>query len=307
MPSFTSRLSLSKSVRKAYLTVQIRERHKGYLFILPAFLLLLLILGFPGVAAILQSLNIMWVIEPSFTMKGYTRLLHDAEFITSAINTVIFVSTTVGFHLLIGLGVALLLNTEIKKKHFFRVIAILPWTVPDVIGGLIWKFMFDTLPGIVNAVLLKTGFIIDPIDWLGNPKLAFLCLIFAEVWRGYPFAMLILLAGLQAIPKQQYEAAEIDGSSKVQSFFYITIPNLKYMFFIALILDTIWECRLFGMVYSMTGGGPGYSSQVLSLLTYKHYFVFFNTSYAASIAVILAILMLVISIPYLRMTMRREL
>lgn len=307
MPSFTSRLSLSKSVRKAYLTVQIRERHKGYLFILPAFLLLLLILGFPGVAAILQSLNIMWVIEPSFTMKSYTRLLHDAEFITSAINTVIFVSTTVGFHLLIGLGVALLLNTEIKKKHFFRVIAILPWTVPDVIGGLIWRFMFDTLPGIVNAVLLKTGFIIDPIDWLGNPKLAFLCLIFAEVWRGYPFAMLILLAGLQAIPKQQYEAAEIDGSSKVQSFFYITIPNLKYMFVIALILDTIWECRLFGMVYSMTGGGPGYSSQVLSLLTYKHYFVFFNTSYAASIAVILAILMLVISIPYLRMTMRREL
>lgn len=307
MPSFTSRLFLSKSVRKAYLTVQIRERHKGYLFILPAFLLLLLILGFPGVAAILQSLNIMWVIEPSFTMKSYTRLLHDAEFITSAINTVIFVSTTVGFHLLIGLGVALLLNTEIKKKHFFRVIAILPWTVPDVIGGLIWRFMFDTLPGIVNAVLLKTGFIIDPIDWLGNPKLAFLCLIFAEVWRGYPFAMLILLAGLQAIPKQQYEAAEIDGSSKVQSFFYITIPNLKYMFVIALILDTIWECRLFGMVYSMTGGGPGYSSQVLSLLTYKHYFVFFNTSYAASIAVILAILMLVISIPYLRMTMRREL
>ena len=307
MPSFTSRLSLPKSVRKAYLTVQIRERHKGYLFILPAFLLLLLILGFPGVAAILQSLNIMWVIEPSFTMKSYTRLLHDAEFITSAINTVIFVSTTVGFHLLIGLGVALLLNTEIKKKHFFRVIAILPWTVPDVIGGLIWRFMFDTLPGIVNAVLLKTGFIIDPIDWLGNPKLAFLCLIFAEVWRGYPFAMLILLAGLQAIPKQQYEAAEIDGSSKVQSFFYITIPNLKYMFVIALILDTIWECRLFGMVYSMTGGGPGYSSQVLSLLTYKHYFVFFNTSYAASIAVIQAILMLVISIPYLRMTMRREL
>lgn len=307
MPSFTSRLSLPKSVRKAYLTVQIRERYKGYLFILPAFLLLLLILGFPGVAAILQSLNIMWVIEPSFTMKSYTRLLHDAEFITSAINTVIFVTTTVGFHLLIGLGVALLLNTEIKKKHFFRVIAILPWTVPDVIGGLIWRFMFDTLPGIVNAVLLKTGFIIDPIDWLGNPKLAFLCLIFAEVWRGYPFAMLILLAGLQAIPKQQYEAAEIDGSSKVQSFFYITIPNLKYMFVIALILDTIWECRLFGMVYSMTGGGPGYSSQVLSLLTYKHYFVFFNTSYAATIAVVLAILMLVISIPYLRMTMRREL
>jgi len=287
--------------------MQIQDRYKGYLFILPSFLMLLLILGFPAVAALLQSFNIMWVSEPFFTVKSYINLFRDVEFLTSLLNTVIFVSTTVGFHLLIGLGVALLLNTEIKRKHFFRVIAILPWTVPDVIGGLIWKFMFDTLSGIVNAVLLKTGFIVEPIDWLGTPKLAFSCLILAEVWRGYPFAMLILLAGLQAIPKQQYEAAEIDGSSKVQSFFYITIPNLKYMFVIALVLDTIWECRLFGMVYSMTGGGPGYSSQVLSLLTYKHYFLFFNTSYAAAIAVVLASFMLIISIPYLRMTMRRVL
>jgi multiple sugar transport system permease protein len=249
----------------------------------------------------------MWVIEPSFTLKSYMRLLNDAEFIRSVINTVIFVSTTVGLHLIIGLCVAVLLNAEIRNKHFFRVIAILPWTVPDVIGGLIWRFMFDTLPGIVNAVLLKTGFILDPVDWLGNPKLAFPCLIFAETWRGYPFAMLILLAGLQAIPKELYEAAEIDGASRIQSFFFVTLPNLKYMFVIALVLDIIWECRLFGMVYSMTGGGPGYSSQVLSVLTYKHYFVFFNTSYAASIAVILAVLMLIISIPYLRMTMRQEL
>jgi len=287
--------------------MQIKERYKGYLFVLPAFLLLLVILGFPAVAAILQSFNIMWVLEPSFTLKSYMRLLNDPEFIRSAINTVIFVSTTVGFHLIIGLCVALLLNTEIRNKHFFRVVAILPWTVPDVIGGLIWRFMFDTLPGIINAVLLKIGFIVDPIDWLGNPALAFPCLIFAETWRGYPFPMLILLAGLQAIPRELYEAAEIDGASRIQSFWFVTVPNLKYMFIIALVLDIIWECRLFGMVYSMTGGGPGYSSQVLSVLTYKHYFVFFNTSYAASIAVLLACIMLAISIPYLRMTMRQEL
>ncbi len=287
--------------------MQVREHHKGYLFILPAFLLLLLILGFPAVAAILQSFNIMWVSQPSFTVKSYISLSRDAEFLASLLNTVAFVACTVGFHLLIGLAVALLLNMEIRSKRFFRVIAILPWTVPDVIGGLIWRFMFDTLPGMVNAVLLKAGFIVEPIDWLGNPKLAFPSLIFAEVWRGYPFAMLILLAGLQAIPKEQYEAAEIDGASKVQGFVYITVPNLKYMFVIALVLDTIWECRLFGMVYSMTGGGPGYSSQVLSLLTYKHYFLFFNISYAAAIAAVLAGFMLLVSIPYLRMTMKREL
>jgi multiple sugar transport system permease protein len=287
--------------------MSIKEQTQGYLFILPALLLLVIILGFPAVAAVLQSFNIMWVPEPSFSTKSYVRLLGDVEFRTSVLNTVIFVTSTVGLHLLIGLGVALLLNMEIKNKHFFRVVAILPWTVPDVIGGLIWRFMFDTLPGIVNAVLLKVGWVANPVDWLGNPALAFPCVIFAEVWRGYPYVMLILLAGLQAIPKDLYEAAEIDGASKYTSFFFITLPNLKFMIIIATILDIIWECRLFGMVYSMTGGGPGYSSQVLSLLTYKHYFVFFNSPYAGAIAVVLALLMLIISIPYLRMTMRQEL
>jgi multiple sugar transport system permease protein len=286
--------------------MRIHDRHKCYFFILPAFLLLVSILGFPAIAAVLQSFNLVWVSKPSFTLSSYGRLLDDREFLTSLLNTFIFVSTTVSFHLLIGLGVALLLNMEIKRRHFFRVIAILPWTVPDVIGGLIWKFIFDTLPGFVNAVLIRSGFFVEPVDWLGTPHLAFSCFIFAEIWRGYPFVMLILLAGLQAIPRQQYEAGAIDGASPFQNFLYITLPNLKYMIIIAMILDTIWECRLFGMVYSMTGGGPGYSSQVLSLLTYKHYFQFFNTSYAASIAVILAIAMLIISIPYLRMTMRRE-
>jgi len=286
--------------------MRIHDRYKCYFFILPAFLLLVSILGFPAIAAVLQSFNLVWVSKPSFTLSSYGRLLYDIEFLTSLLNTFIFVFTTVSFHLLIGLGAALLLNMEIKRRHFFRVIAILPWTVPDVIGGLIWKFIFDTLPGFVNAVLIRGGFLVEPIDWLGRPHLAFSCFIFAEIWRGYPFAMLILLAGLQAIPRQQYEAGAIDGASPLQNFLYITLPNLKYMFIIAMILDTIWECRLFGMVYSMTGGGPGYASQVLSLLTYKHYFQFFNTSYAASIAVVLAMVMLIISIPYLRMTMRRE-
>jgi multiple sugar transport system permease protein len=286
--------------------MQIHDRYKGYFFILPAFLLLVSVLGFPVFAAILQSFNLMWVSKPSFTFSSYLRLLQDTEFLGSLTNTLVFVSTTVSFHLLLGLSIALLLNQEVKRRHFFRVIAILPWTMPDVIGGLVWKFIFDTLPGFVNGVLIRGGVLVEPIDFLGTPWLAFACFIFAEIWRGYPFVMLILLAGLQAIPRHQYEAGAIDGASAVQGFLYITLPNLKYMVIIGVILDTIWECRLFGMVYSMTGGGPGYASQVLSLLTYKHYFQFFNTSYAASIAVVLAVLMLFVSIPYLRITMRRE-
>ena len=285
--------------------MSVRDDYKGYWFVLPAFLLLLCILGFPAVAAILQSFNLIWVSQPAFSVASYQRLAQDADFLRSLLNTIEFVSATVSLHVLIGLGVALLLNQEIRTRRFYRVIAILPWTMPDVIGGLVWRFMFDTLPGIINAVLLKVGVVADPVDWLGVPWLAFFSFVMAESWRGYPFVMLILLAGMQAIPVQQYEAAELDGASKVQAFFRITIPNLRSMFIIALVLDTIWECRLFGMVFSMTGGGPGISTQVLSLLTYKHYFQFFNTSYAAAIALVLACFMMLVSFPYLRMTMKR--
>ena len=284
-----------------------KDNYKGYLFILPACLLLVAILGFPAVAAFLQSFNLMWVAKPSFTLGAYGALAYDPEFIRSLINTVIFVSVVVASHLAIGLGVALILNMDIPFKWLWRVVAILPWTMPDVIGGLVWRFMFDTLPGVVNSVLVRSGLAAEPVEWLGNPTLAFVTVMLAESWRGYAYPMLILLAGLQAIPRQQYEAAEIDGCSAFQKFIYVTIPNLKHMFIIALVLDVIWESRLFGMVFSMTGGGPGYSTQILTLLSYKQYFQFFNVSYGAAMAVVLASVLFFISLPYLRMSMRQQL
>ncbi len=305
IPAIAGRMGGRPDLAKMEIRMLIHDQYKGYFFILPAFVMLLAILGFPAVAAVLQSFNLMWVAKPSFSFSSYARLMGDGEFVGSLVNTMIFVVTTVSSHFFVGLGVALLLNLELKRRRFLRVVAILPWTMPDVIGGLVWKFIFDTLPGLINGILLRSGALREPVDFLGGPSWAFASFVIAEVWRGYPFVMLILLAGLQAIPYQQYEAAAIDGATTFKQFIYITLPNLKPMIIIALVLDTIWECRLFGMVYSMTGGGPGYSTQVLSLLTYKHYFQFFNTAYAAAIAVILAAFMLIVSIPYLRLTMKR--
>ncbi|MDQ2078983.1 sugar ABC transporter permease [Xanthobacteraceae bacterium Astr-EGSB] len=283
-----------------------RDNYKGYLFILPALLMLVVILGFPALAAFLQSFNLMWVAKPGFSLGAYRALVDDAEFLHSLFNTVVFVVVVVSSHLVVGLSIALLLNMDIKFKWMWRVVAILPWTMPDVIGGLVWRFMFDTLPGIVNSVLLRTHLTTEPVDWLGQPGLAFFAVILAESWRGYPYVMLILLAGLQSIPRQQYEAAELDGCSALQKFMYVTMPNLKHMFIISLVLDTVWESRLFGMVYSMTGGGPGYSSQILTLLSYKQYFQFFNVSYGAAMAVVLATVLFFISLPYLRLSMRQQ-
>ena len=277
----------------------------GLLFVAPALFLLAVVLGFPAIAAGLQSVNLMWVDKPAFSLDAYRQLAVDPVFARAAFNTALFVAATVAFHLLAGLGLALLLNREIRFKWLFRVAALLPWTVPDVVAGLVWRFMVDPLAGFVNSAAIALGLANEAIDWLGDPTLARLCLIFAEGWRAYPFIMLILLAGLQAIPRAQYEAAGIDGASAWQSFVYVTLPNLRTMLIIALVLDTIWECRLFGMVFSLTGGGPGDATQTLPLLVYRQSFEFFNTAYSAAIAVVLALAMFAIAVPYLRMTMKQ--
>lgn len=290
----------------AFRRVAAREDLKGFLFVLPALVLLIAVLGFPLLGAILQSLNLLWVEKPGFSLAAYRLLASDPAFVRSVFSTALFVVATVTFHLTLGLAVAMLLNLDVKLKWFFRVAALLPWTVPDVVAGLVWRFMVDPLAGFVNALLIAFDPRIEPIDWLGNPQLAQFTLILAEGWRAYPFIMLILLAGLQAIPRQQYEAAQIDGATWWQSFRYVTLPNLKTMFIIATVLDTIWECRLFGMVFSLTGGGPGDATQVLSLLIYRQNFEFFNTSYSAAIAVVLALAMFAVSVPYLRLTMKQR-
>ncbi|AKQ55766.1 carbohydrate ABC transporter permease [Bordetella hinzii] len=279
-----------------------KRQWAGYAFVAPGVILLILILGFPAVMAVLQSLGIGEASGPS--LAGYARLVQDAEFRASLLNTVIFVVCVVSLHFLLGLGVALLLNQRFRGRWLFRVIAILPWTMPDVIGGLIFRFIFDTLSGGVNLVIQLAGG--TPVDWLGHPQWSLMTVILAEAWRGYPYVMLILLAGLQAIPRDQYEAAEIDGVGKWKVFAHITLPNLRPMIAIALILDAIWECRLFGMIYGMTGGGPGYATQNLTLLVYKNYFQFFDSAYASSIAVVLAALLLVLAVPYVRTTLKEQ-
>jgi multiple sugar transport system permease protein len=283
-----------------------RDELTGFLFVAPALVLLVLVLGFPALAAGLQSVNLMWVDKPAFSLAAYRQLAVDPVFARAALNTALFVAATVTVHLLAGLGLALLLNMEVRFKWLFRVAALLPWTVPDVVAGLVWRFMVDPLAGFVNSAAIALRLTNEPVDWLGDPTLARLCLVIAEGWRAYPFIMLILLAGLQAIPRAQYEAAEIDGASKWQSFIHVTLPNLRTMLIIALVLDTIWECRLFGLVFSLTGGGPGDATQTLPLLVYRQSFEFFNTAYSAAIAVVLALAMFAIAVPYLRMTMKQN-
>lgn len=276
----------------------------GFAFALPTLLLLLLVLGVPAILAVANSFTPVWSDAKSFTLDNYLRLQQDKLFWESLWVTIVFVAGTVGLHLLIGLGVALALNTELFGNWAFRIIAILPWTVPDVISGLVWRFMYDPTAGIINYFLDRLGVQNPYIEWLAAPHLALPSVIVADVWRGYPFVMLILLAGLQAIPKELYEAARADGASVLQEFRHITLPGLKHMFQIAFALDVIWQFRRFGLVYNMTQGGPGNATDILPLAIYRQYFKYFNFEYASAMAVALAVIMIVISIPYVRMSVK---
>ena len=277
----------------------------GFAFALPCLLLLLLVLGLPAIIAVANSFTPIWSEVKTFTLDNYIKLVQDKTFWESLQVTIIFVVYTVVLHLALGLVVALALNADIRGIWLFRVIAILPWTIPDVISGLVWRFMYDPTAGIINYFLDRLGVQNPYIEWLAHPRLALPSVIFADVWRGYPFVMLILLAGLQAIPKELYEAARVDGASVLQEFRHITVPGLVRMVQVALALDVIWQFRRFGLVYNMTQGGPGNATDILPLAIYRQYFKYFNFEYASAMAVALAAIMIAISIPYVRMMVKR--
>ncbi len=279
--------------------------NQGYVFVLPALFMLLLVLGFPIAVAVINSFSLPVSEAGTWTLENYAKLFKDARFQNSLVVTFVFVGGTVLLHLVVGFIVALALNTEIRAKRFFRVVAILPWTVPDVISGLIWRFMYNPTAGIINRLLLELGVVTTYIEWLGDADLALPSVIFADTWRGYPFVMIILLAGLQSVPRELYEAAKVDGASTIQEFRHITIPTMRGMILIATALDTIWQFRRFGLVFNMTAGGPGRVTEILSLYVYKQYFRYFNFEYAAAMAVVLALIMLLLSLPYVRAMVRR--
>ena len=276
------------------------------LFVLPGVFLLVLVLGFPAITSLSYSIRAENGDTSSHTLSHYTNLTKDPFFKRTFWNTTVFVSLSVASHLVLGLAVALLLNSALPAKPLFRLIALLPWVVPDVVAGIIWKWMYDPIYGALNDVLLRIGLIDTQIEWLSNPSIALVSVILVNLWRGFPFVMLILLAGLQSIPLQLYEAAAIDGATRAQSFYHITIPGLKKMIVVALALDIVWEVRRFGLIQAMTQGGPGVLTEVLSTYTYKQYFQFFRFEYASAIAVVMTIVLLAVSLPYIWMISQEE-
>ncbi len=280
-----------------------RERWHGYLFLAPVLLFLCAIVVLPLGHAIWTSFHRIRGLSARFVgLDNYARVLGDEAFWHSLGVSLRFVSISVAMHVLLGLALALALNELRLARTALRILFLTPWMVAPAVGATIWLWLLEPQFGVVNHLLMAAGLIATPVAWLGEPRSAFAAVTAVEIWRGVPFVMLLLLAGLQTIPLEQYEAAAIDGAGPWQRFRFVTLPNLGYLLVVASTLDIINVVRHYDIVGVMTGGGPAGATEVLPALLYNTAFRANRFGEAAAIGVLLLMMVLAFALVYLRVT-----
>ena len=237
-------------------------------------------------------------------LENYLRLVTDLRFLSSAARTLAFVGVSLALELVLGLGLALMMHQLWRGRGLFRAAVMVPWAIPTVVSGLLWAWIFNDRLGLANAVLAAAG--LEPVAWLAGPGTAWAALMAAEVWKTAPFVALILLAGLQMIPRELYEAAEIDGASRREAFFRITLPLLSPVMLLAMLFRTVDAMRVFDLVAVMTGGGPAGATEVLSLYSYRVLFTNLEFGYGSAVSAVLFLAAMAVSLAYMRAMLGRE-
>lgn len=278
--------------------------------LLPVGLILALILIWPivqGVALSFYNTRILNYGEGRFIgLLNYRFLFQDEYFWNSLRVTTVYGIASMSCTYALGLGFALLLNREIPFRGFIRTIFILPWAIPEVVAVLIFVWMLDPQFGVINYILVTIGLIEEPLGWLTQSHLAMPALVLLTAWQQFPLAMLIILAGLQTIPKEHYEAAMIDGAGPIQRFFHVTLPGLRAVNVILILLLILNSFRRVTMIYAMTRGGPARSTETLSILTYNTAFEYQKIGYAAAVGTMLLLILLAFSLIYFRAIMKNR-
>src|SRR5215216_6645059 len=271
------------------------------LFIAPALAVLLSLSIYPLIYSITISLQRETSSGVVWTLGNFTRLVSDNFFLTAMAHTFVYAVGALSCEFLLGLGLALLLNAKMQGRGLFRASLLVPMMLPSVVVGVVWRLMLNPDFGAINGTLKQFGINTESLTWTASPKLAMLSVIAVDVWQWTPFVFLVLLAGLQAIPQEPYEAARIDGSSAWQTFRHITLPLLKPAILIALLLRTMDLLRVFDQIFILTEGGPGFATETISLYIYRTAFRFFDFGYAAAMSFVLLALTNVISALYIRL------
>jgi len=245
------------------------DQRFALLLCLPSFCILCAIAFYPIVRNITSGTN-------------FLDLFSDERFLTSSLNTLLFCAVSVPLQIVLGTVFALILHQNFFARGFFRAIGFLPWALPTAVMAVAWKWIFNDTYGVFNGLLIRLNIIGEPLVWLGKPNLAFFCIVLAEVWKCTPFVTVIILAGLQSIPLELYEAISVDGASSWQRFKLITLPLLKPALLVAVIFRGVQALGVFDSIWVLTGGGPGGSTEPISLYIYDTAFRYLKFGYASA-------------------------
>ena len=277
------------------------------IFLLPLFIFVILFIFIPVIFVFINSLfrDVTFLDKKFVFLENYIFLVKDYAFWGSFKFTLLFVAISVPLEIILGLLFAVILNEKIPYRGFIRVCILLPWAIPAVVSARLWELIYNYNYGLANFILLNLGLIEGPVNWLETGISAFLSLVIADVWKTTPFVAIILLAGLQTIPKEIYHQALVDRANFMQRFFKITLSLLKPVIIVAFLFRTIDAVRIFDLIYVLTKGGPGGATTSLSIYAYEYY-LSGDFGYASAISVFLFLVSLAISILYLKLSRFKE-
>jgi ABC-type sugar transport system permease subunit len=244
----------------------------GFLFVLPIVVLVLSLVAYPFAYAVYLGMTRKYVgVAPVFVgFENYVKLTYDGFFQRAVVNSVIFTFGSVGIKFLLGMGMALVLTSQIRFRSFWTGVLLIPWVAPTVVSALNFLWIYDGSLGVLNYLLVKVFRILPQgVGWLSEPGTAMASVVAVNVWRGFPFFGISFLAGMKSIPGELYEAAAVDGASALRRFRHVTLPGIRNIAIIVMLLSTIWTFNDFAIVYILTKGGPGGTTMVLPVFTYE--------------------------------------
>lgn len=286
------------------------KKSTPYFLLVPALLFTIFVLVYPLFQNLINSFRDISLVYGNKGWVGFANYFHilkDSLFWLTFKNTALYAIVGTICSLAIGLGIALLLNIKLGRiNNIFKFIYTIPWVISPAVAGFAWKWLLNDNFGMANYWLMELGIIKESIPWLGSANTALGCVIVARIWQFFPFAMVMFLAGLQTIPQEQYEAADVDGASSLKKFVHITLPNLQSVTGVLLLLGIIWSFNDFNMVFVMTRGGPIYSSMVLPVLVREFSFMQFDLGKGSALSILIFSLLISLSFIYLKVLAQRE-
>ncbi len=283
-----------------------KRKREPWLFLLPVLVVLLLLFGYPLINSIVMAFQNYKLTAPNDIyfngFENFKKLFGDPDGLMILKNSIIYVVISVAGQFLLGLTLALALKKQFKGRGLYQSIVFLPWAFSGFVVGLIFRWSFNGEYGVVNNLLMKLGIIDNNIAWLGTPGYSLAVVIIAMIWMGIPFFAIMILAALQSIPADVYEAADVDGCGTVHQFFQITLPYIKPTLITTVLLRTIWIFNSLDLVVIITDGGPANSSQTLPAYMYSKAFGSYDFGFAAALGVMLMIILGLYALIFLKVT-----